>query len=648
MTYLKFKKEQLINLEYSLNKEILRTNRAGAYTSSTIIGCNTRKYHGLLVCPIQKFDGEKHVLLSSLDETIVVNGSEFNLGIHRYQGGNYEPKGHKYIRNIEFRKIPKVTFRVGNVVLTKERLLVENEEQILIKYTLEESAKPVKLRFKPFLAFRNIHHLSKANMFVKRKYKKAKNGISVKLYDNYPNLFMQFNKKVEFIPVPDWYYNVEYQKELNRGYEFLEDLFVPGYFEVPIKKGESIVFVGGTEEAKTVSIKRQFAKEKESRVERNSFLDSLDNAAGQFVMHKKDQTDVIAGYPWYDSITRQTFVSLPGLCLSLNNPGDCRNVLNTYMSHLINGFFPDHINEKVPDYHSADSSLWFIWAVMKYYKKVNQPEVVWKEFGNAIKEILQAYKSSKLGYIGLTREGLVYAEKENMPLTWMNASINGRAVVQRNGLPVEVNALWYNAICFAVEIAELAGDDNFVRNWKGMVKMVGDAFVRTFTKIGHDHIADVVRDGKPDWSVRPNMVIAVAMDYSPLSKEQKKLVLSVAKKKLLTRRGLRTLSPDHIRYKPVVEGTPDEREVAIHNGAVWPWLIQFFVEGYLKIHKRGGLAFVKQIMDGFEDDITEHCIGTMSEMYNGNPPHKAKGAISQAWSVAGVVYATHLISNCKE
>lgn len=648
MSYLKFKKEQLINLEYSLNKEILRTNRAGAYTSSTINGCNTRKYHGLLICPIEKFGGEKHVLLSTLDESIVENGSEFNLGIHRYQGGTYEPKGHKYIRNIEFRKIPKITFRVGNVVLTKERLLVENKQQILIKYTLEDSTKPVKLRFKPFLAFRQIHQLSKANMFVNRKYGDAKNGISVKLYENYPNLFMQFNKKVEFVPVPDWYYNIEYQKELSRGYEHLEDLFVPGYFELQIKKGESIVFAAGTEEAKTNLLKKQFLKEEDLRVERDSFLSSLDNAAGQFIIHKNDETDVIAGFPWYDSITRQTFVSLPGLCLSLNNPENCSNVLKTYIRYLKNGFFPDQIHQKNPLYHSADSSLWFIWAIMKFSKKIKNPKLVWDEYGKAIKEILQAYQSSKLKYVGVTKEGLVYADKEYTALTWMNASVNGKPVIQRDGLAVEINALWYNAICFAVEIAGKAGDANFIKHWQGMIKQVGDAFVNTFWKEGHKHLADVVKEGVHDWSVRPNMVIAVAMDYSPLSKEQQKSVLSVAKYKLLTKRGLRTLSPDHIRYKPVVEGGPNERELAIHQGAVWPWLIQFFVEAYIKIHKKGGLSFVKQIMDDFEDDITEHCIGTMSEMYNGNPPHRAKGAISQAWSVAGVVYAVHLISNCDE
>lgn len=648
MSYLKFEKEQLINLEYSLNKEVLRSNRAGSYTSTTISGCNTRKYHGLLVCPIENFGGEKHVLLSTLDETILENGSEFNLGIHRFQGGTYEPKGHKYIRNVEFNRIPKITYRVGNVVLTKEQVLVEDEQQILIKYTLEDATMPVKLRLKPFLAFRQIHNLSKANMFVNRKFGKAQNGISLKLYEKYPDLFMQFNKKAEFIPVPDWYYNIEYLKELNRGYEYLEDLFVPGYFELPIKKGESVIFAAGTVEAKTASLKQSFTNEKNNRLERTSFLNSLDNAAEQFVMHKKNGTDIIAGYPWYDSITRQTFISLPGLCLSLNHPKSCINVLNTYLPYLKNGFFPDGINQKEPTYTSADASLWFIWALMKYFRKFNHAIEIWEKYGKAIREILNTYKNSGLKYIGTTREGLVYAQKENIPLTWMNALIDGKAVVQRDGMPVEINALWYNAICFAVELAGLAGDQSFADQWKGMIKKVGDAFVKTFWNEGHEHLADFVKDGRPDWSVRPNMVIAIAMEYSPLSKEQKQSVLSVAEQALLTKRGLRTLSPEHLRYKGVVEGGQNERELAIHQGAVWPWLIQFFVEAYLKIHKKSGLAFVKKLMDGFEDDITEHCIGTMSEMYNGNPPHKAKGAISQAWSVASVVYATHLVQNYKE
>ena len=412
MSYLKFDKEQLINLEYSLSKEILRSNRAGSYISTTLNGCNTRKYHGLLVCPVQNFEGEKHVLLSSLDATIIQNNAEFNLGIHRFNGGVYEPKGHKYIRNVEFGTIPKISYRVGGVVLTKERLLAEREEQVLIRFTLEDAHSPTILRFRPFLAFRNIHQLSKANMFADTKYKIATNGISMKLYDRYPNLFMQFNKNVEFIPVPDWYYNIEYLKELNRGYEYLEDLFVPGYFELPIKKGESVIFAAGTEETKPVSLKQRFTKELKKRVGRGTFLSSLDNAAGQFIMHKKNEIDIIAGFPWYNSITRQTFISLPGLCLSPNNEKNCRKVLDTYLPYLKNGFFPDYIQDKNPEYFSADTSLWFVWTIQQYFKKYQNPKEIWKSYGPAIREILEAFKNSSLNYIGTTREGLIYAEKE--------------------------------------------------------------------------------------------------------------------------------------------------------------------------------------------------------------------------------------------
>ncbi|NOR74169.1 MAG: hypothetical protein GQ525_03315 [Draconibacterium sp.] len=648
MSYIKFDKEQLINLEFSLQKEIIRSNRAGSYISTTINGCNTRKYHGMLVCPIENFGGEKHVLLSSLDETIIQNGAEFNLGIHRYKGGIYEPKGHKYIRDIKFDKIPKITYRVGGVVLTKERLLVENEEQILIRYKLEEANSETTLRFKPFLAFRNIHNLSKANMFASTKYKNVRNGVSTKMYDGFPNLFMQFSKKPEFVPAPDWYYDIEYIKELTRGYDYLEDLLVPGYFEIQIKKGETIIFSAGTTETKPISLKQRFTKELNKRKQQTTFAQLLNNNAQQFVMHNKSETNIIAGFPWYNCITRQTFISLPGIYTALNDINIFKKVFNSYIPHLKNGQFPDNIHSQNSNFHSADSSLWFIWAIQQYFKFRQKPKEIWRNYGAAIKEILNSFINSQSANINITSNNLIYTEKDNIALTWMNSYINGIPATKREGLPIEINALWFNAICFSLDIADMVGDEKFINQWKNMVKKVGTAFNNTFWNEGHDHLADVIKNGIPDWSVRPNMVIATALDYSPLTKEQQKMVLSVAKKKLLTNRGLRTLSPDHIRYKGVVAGDQNEREAVAHNGTVYPWLIQFFVEGYLKIHKRGGLPFVKKIMLEFEDEMVEHGIGTMSEMYNGNPPHRAKGAISQAWNVAGVIYATHLVENYSE
>ena len=648
MHYLSFDQGQLINLEYSLYKEILRTNKAGSYLCTTLNGCNTRKYHGLLVSPIENFGGEKHVLLSALDETVIQNEAEFNLGIRRYQGGTYEPKGHKYIQHLDFGDVPKITYRVGGVILTKERLLVEKEEQVLIRYTLEEAKSPTTLRLKPFLAFRNIHALSKANMFVNTHYEKADNGIATRLYDGYPNLYMQTSKESDFIPVPDWYYNVEYLKELNRGYEYLEDLFVPGYFEFPMQKGESVIFGAGLTPVKSVSLKQRFTREVKKRGKKETFASALDHAAKQFVMHKKKTAEIIAGFPWYGSITRQTFVAMPGLCLVLKNENLCATVLDSYLKYFNDGFFPDRIGENNISYHSADTSLWFIWVIQHCYKKNGNPSNTWKTYGPAIKRILEAYRDSKIGYISMTKEGLIHAEKENIALTWMDSYVNGLPVVQRAGLPVEVNALWFNAICFALDLADMAGDQDFIDEWKDMVELVARSFLKTFWSDGHGFLADVVKDNQADWAVRPNMVIAVALDYSPLSKEQQKQVLSVAKRKLLTNRGLRTLSPDHLRYNGRVSGNSQEREAGVHMGAAYPWLLQFFVEAYLKIHKRGGLPFVKQIVNSFEEEMTENCVGTVSEMYDGNPPHAGKGAISQAWNVAGVNYALNLIQKYRE
>ena len=648
MHYLSFDQEQLINLEYSLYKEILRTNKAGSYLCTTLNGCNTRKYHGLLVSPIENFGGEKHILLSALDETVIQNEAEFNLGIRRYQGGTYEPKGHKYIRNLEFGNVPKITYRVGGLILTKERLLVEKEEQVLIKYTLEEAKSETTLRLKPFLAFRNIHALSKANMFVNTHFEKADNGIATRLYDGYPKLYMQTSKEAEFIPVPDWYYNVEYLKELNRGYEYLEDLFVPGYFEFPIKKGESVIFGAGLNPVNPVSLKQRFTREVKKRSRKETFASALEHAAKQFVEHKGKTAEIIAGFPWFGNITRQTFLALPGLCLAIKDQALCATILDSYLKYFNDGFFPDHIDGKELTYHSADTSLWFVWVIQHCYKKNGNPSQTWKTYAPAIKRILEAYRSSKMAYISMTKEGLIYAEKENVALTWMDSYVYGRPVVQRAGLPVEINALWFNAICFALDLADMAGDQDFIDEWKDMVELVAHSFLKTFWSEGHGYLADVVNNNQADWAVRPNMVIAVALDYTPLSKEQQKQVLSVAKRKLLTTRGLRSLSPEHLRYAGKVSGNPQEREACVHMGAVHPWLLQFFVEGYLKIHKKGGLPFVKQIIDSFEEEMTENCVGTVSEMYDGNPPHVGKGAISQACNVAAIIYSLKLIQKYKK
>ncbi|MBQ1701114.1 MAG: glycogen debranching enzyme family protein, partial [Prevotella sp.] len=318
MSYLRFEKALMTNLQDSLPKELLRTNRSGAYSCSTIVDCNIRKYHGLLVVPVPELDDENHVLLSSLDCTVVQHGAEFNLGLHKYQGNNYSPKGHKYIREFDCDKIPTTVYRVGGVILKKEFVFQAYEDRILIRYTLEDAHSQTTLRFRPFLAFRSVRQFTHENSTASREYHEVDNGIKTCMYAGYPDLYMQFSKKNEFIFQPDWYRGVEYPKEQERGYASNEDLYVPGYFEMDIKKGESIVFSASTSEIKTSRLKKLFEEEVSLRPPRDNFFHCLVNAAHQF--HNREKNDdryLLAGYPWFKARARDTFIALPGLTLSI-------------------------------------------------------------------------------------------------------------------------------------------------------------------------------------------------------------------------------------------------------------------------------------------------------------------------------------------
>lgn len=634
MSYIKFDKKRLVNLEYSLSRELIRSNRAGAYASKTIIGCHTRKYHGLLVVPQPALDDDNHVLLSNIDETVIQHNAEFNLGIHKYPGGVYYPKGHKYLHDFSMEPIPNAVYHVGGVVLKREMLFSQTADRFMIRYTLVDAHSPTTLRFKPFLAFRNVHRLSKANVNVNNKYEKVPNGIRMKLYPGYSFLYLQFSKKVEYTHVPDWNYNIEYQMEMERGYEYQEDLFVPGFFEVGIKKGESIVFCAGTTEIETAAIKRSFTSEITKRTPRDSFENCLLNAAQQFIVRKGKRTDVIAGFPWFGRWGRDTFIALPGLTLAVNDARLFKAVIDTMVRDMQGPLFPNFGVRHHKVYNSADASLWFIWALQHYALTLDRGPEVWKDYGKKIIRILEGYRDNEAQGIRMMDNGLIWAEQQGVALTWMDAILNGKPVTPRYGLPVEINALWYNAIRFAMELAGANGDKKFIREWKPVADKIPEAFTKTFWYEQKSYLADYVNGDFRDVSVRPNQVIATSLPYSPLDEEKRKKVLDVVQRELLTPRGLRSLSPKNPLYKGVCHGDQKTRDEAYHQGTVWPWLLGHFVEGYLKLYGKSGLPFVNKLYRGFEEVINEHGIGTISEIYDGDPPHMARGAISQAWSVA--------------
>jgi len=636
MTYLKFDKSELINLEYSLDREIIRSNRAGSYASMSIVGCNTRKYHGLLVCPLEHFDGEKHVLLSSLDETIIEKDKEFNLGIRKYEGDNYIPKGHKYVRDFEAETVAKTTYRVGSVVLSKVSLLVEKEQQILMKYTLLESQSQIRLRLRPFLAFRNHHSLSKSNLYANTKVRKVSQGIMSRLYEGYPGLYMQLSKENEFVHVPDWYYNIEYMREMERGYDYKEDLFVPGYFELTMRKGESLVFSAGTKEASPLALRRKYNSELSKRIPRTSFYNCLANSAQQFIVRKERKTEVIAGFPWFGTWGRDTFIALPGLTLPMQDRAAFLAVMDTMVKKLKNGLFPNMGSDVDPAYNSVDAPMYFIWALQQY--SLENPETdLWKKYGKAIKNIFDSFRTGTMHGIGMQENGLVAAGGPGVALTWMDAVVHGQPVTPRTGFQVEINALWYNALVFSLGLAEKAGDSGFLKQWSDLPELVAASFLQVFWDQEKQYLADSELDGVRDMSVRPNQVIAASMLHTPMSKEMIKSVLDVVESELLTPRGLRTLSPKNIHYKGVYRGSQEERDRAYHQGTVWPWLLQHFCEAYLRIHRNSGPGFVRKIYEGFEEVMNQHGIGSVSEIYEGDPPHEARGAVSQAWSVAALL-----------
>lgn len=637
MNYLEFDKSELINLEYSLNREVIRSNRAGSYASTTLIGCNTRKYHGLLVCPMEHLDGDKHVLLSSLDLSVIQDKEEFNLGIHKYPGEVYHPKGHKYIQDFQSDPVPQIIYRVGGMRIVRESLLIENEQQTLIRYTVLEADKPAALRFRPFLAFRNMHQLSHANLHANTKVKHIENGIKTRLYEGYPDLHLQFSKQVEFVQMPDWYYKIEYLEEESRGYDYQEDLFVPGFFEVHAKKGESIVFSASTSLAKPAGMKRKFTSELKKRVPRDSFKNCLMNSAEQFIVKNGKKTEVTAGYPWFGSWGRDTFIALPGLSLARGDNKTFTDVTNTMVSKLKKGLFPNMGSDDSPAYNTVDASMWFFWSLQQYNYVIQDPVQLWNSYGKAMKSILNAYKKGTMHQIHMRNDGLIYAGEPGKALTWMDAVVHGDAVTPRIGCPVEINALWYNAVCFSLQLAIEAGDNNFVKAWKKLPEKIKDAFILNFWSKEKGYLADYVKDEYTDWAVRPNQIIAAAVEFSPLSESQMKSVLETVQRDLLTPRGLRTLAPNHPDYKGRYLGNQEERDRAYHQGTVWPWLLEHFGEAYLKIYKSSGIKFIKEIVQEFESTIDEHGIGSISEIYDGDPPHKPKGAISQAWSVAALL-----------
>lgn len=634
----------MTNLQDSLFKEILLTNKSGAYASTTLVGCNIRKYHGLLVVPIPDMDDRNHVLLSSLDETVIQHGAEFNLGLHKYQGDNYSPKGHKYIIHFEWNKVATTTYRVGGVILQKEILFQFGEPRLLIRYTLLEAHSKTTLRLRPFLAFRSVHQFTHENWAADKSYTPVADGIRMCLYKGYPDLYMQLNKQNNFVYVPDWYRGLDYPRERERGYDSNEDLFVPGYFETEIRKGEQIVFSAGLNEIKPSQLKRLLEKEVEALDKKENFYQSLVRAAYQFRIQEGEENYLIAGWPWFKCRARDMFIAIPGFTLYIGETNLYETYMNTAIKAIRNFIEGNPSSVKIYEMEHPDVLLWAVWCIQQYAKIVSRKDC-YNKYRHILRDIMQFILTGKHENLFVHDNGLVFSNGHDKAITWMNSSINGVPVIPRSGYIVEFNALWYNALKFCTDLFETLGNDEekvSAYSYKQIANKTQESFRETFLN-DCGYLFDYVDGTMTDWSVRPNQIFAVALDYSPLEQKEKKSVLDICTRELVTPKGIRSLSPKSGGYSPIFEGSPQQRDHNYHQGTTWPWLTGFYLEAYLKVYKRSGLSFMERQLIGFDEEMFYHCIGTLPELFDGDPPFHGRGALAFAMNVSGILRAERLL-----
>ncbi len=647
MSYLNFDKTLLVNLERSLSKEMIRTNRAGTYNSTTLIDCNTRKYHGQLITPLPEIGEDNYVLLSSLDETVIQHGAEFNLGIHQFKDGSISPNGHKYIRQFDCNVTSRTVYRVGGVVLAKERILVSFEPRVLIKYTLLEAHSATTLRLKPFMAFRSVNELTHQNDGVDTSFEEANNGISARMYDAFPKLYMQFSKKNEYHHGPHWYNDIEYYKERERGFDSCEDLYVPGYFELSIKKGEEVIFSAGISEVPARGLKALWDKEMSRRVERKDMFSCLKNSAEQFYKREGDKCYLLAGYPWFKSYAREQFISLPGCTLAIDRMDYWEAIMDKTAVPEVRQFLSGTKASELGlhELDSPDALLIFIWAIQKYADFVSIEEAA-EKYGELVLDIVSFIKQQKHSNLFFHNNGLLFVNGTERPATWMNAVEDGRPITPRTGYVVEINAKWYNALKFAAEVANQLGKEHAAGLLNYQAELSRESFEKTFWN--GTYLYDYVVDGYNDCEVRPNMILAVAMKYSPLNKKQQKAVLDMCTKELLTPKGLRSLSPKSGSYRPEYIGGQKERNRNYHNGPAWMYLLGAYAASYLKVYQKSGISFIERILNNIESEMTELCVGTLSELYDGNPPFKGHGGMSYARNVGQVLLIIRSLNDLKK
>ena len=614
--------------EEVIKNEWLITNGIGGFASSTISGCNTRKYHGLIVASLGK-SGERYLCLSKLNESLIIRGSEHSFSTN--ECNNFIEKGYSY--QTEFSKVflPKFTYSVKNIQIEKTLAMKYGENKIGITYKIKTDKDDVLLRLQPLVNFRSFHQTKNCPELQQEINESA---VNVRLKSNI-NLHMIVSEG-EYIEYTRTYYeNMFYRAEEERGLDSSESHYMPGYFEIVIPKNSEkvIEFVASVDDstlflpkANATDIIRgenvRFEKICKIANAKSDLEKELVIAADNFIIEKNNTKTIIAGYPWFGDWGRDTFISLEGITLETNRFKDAKEIINSFKNYIKDGLVPNLISEDgAESYNSVDASLWYIDAVYKYYKYTMDSEFV-KDMYPTLMEIINAYKNGTSYDIKMDEDGLISAGNAETQLTWMDAKVGDVIPTPRYVKAVEINALWYNALKIMEVFSNIIGE----KFDSSISKKIEDSFKKFYAPVGLFDTIEPVSN-----KIRPNQVIAIGLEFSPVEKEKAREILKLVDEKLYTNRGLKTLSSDDEDYRPYYFGGVYERDTSYHQGTVWPFLLMFYNKALKKYEKRANDNIEVQKM------LHEGCIGNVAEIYDAEEPRKPKGAYAQAWSIAMLI-----------
>ena len=643
MAFLKFNKAELVNLSYSLKREIICANKTGAYCNTSILTCNTRRYHGLLALTLDRFGGDRFLMLSSLDESVIVEGKQFNLGIHCY-GEIYEPRGHKYVVDFEADPVTRITYKIGNIVIRKSILLCPDVDRLYIKYELLEGPSQATIRLRPLLAFRNIHDLTHVNDQADPTPGTCRNGASFRLYESYPDLYLQFSdSKVVFHEDSHWYYGVTYSDEYRRGFDCKEDLLSPGFFELKLKQGRSFIVSASKLESDPKTFAPEFKSLSKLSGEIKDYRQQLLHCADTLITNHNGRMKIEAGYSWLlAGLLRETLLALPGLTLSAGKPEEFEQILDNLIADEQQRLFSRTTQVEAP--------LYLACVLQSYIDHGADPKYVWKKYGKVLKKVLESYLPGVRNEVVMHPNGLLWAQMDGVALSWMNAYVDGRAVTERAGYQVETNAFWYNAICFALEMEKnsRSRDKAFREKWTSIAALVKENFTKVFFNEQLGYLADYVDNSGQNMDVRPNQLFAIWVKYSPVEDELHPSILRVIDRELVTARGLRTLSPRDVKYRGVYEGSQRDRDLAYHQGCTRPGLLEQYIDTCFRIKGPSFWKRAQWLTEGFFEDLNKHGVGAFAEIYDGDPPFEAHGAISSALSTAALLASVELLDKYKD